>query len=325
MASQNQDAMFSIVLPTYNVAKHIDRCIESCLAQDYQNLEVIVVDDCGSDDSVERARWWADQDNRVRIISNKRNLGTYHSRRRGVEAAKGDYVVFLDPDDELSNNAISEMGRIVIKDEIDFFFYTVVRVPSVRTRWRGFKLPKSGGSANSLTASVLKSSVNYGTPGKVYSTKLLSSIINDINVPEGLRLIYAEDLILFFGALVKASSYMSLPSATYRYHCNDTSISNMLTDASIIEKCKQIDVVTSIINKSADLLSKKHSITHVDDAKKMIVNYAQHNKYQLLCQLRSQGRGQYIQNAYFSFKNRNTVMGGLRIILALVTLATFRI
>ena len=89
----------SVVLPVYNVEPYIDRCIESLQAQTMDELEFIFVDDCSTDGSMEAIERWATTDDRVRILRNEQNLGSGPSRNRGIEAACGYYLSFVDPDD----------------------------------------------------------------------------------------------------------------------------------------------------------------------------------------------------------------------------------
>lgn len=74
----------SVVLPVYNVADYIGRCIESSQAQTLSELEFIFVDDCCMDDSMRVAEAWAGQDERVRILCNDKNLGAGASRNHGI-------------------------------------------------------------------------------------------------------------------------------------------------------------------------------------------------------------------------------------------------
>ena len=89
----------SVVLPVYNVEPYIGRCIESLRAQTLGDIELIFVDDCGTDGSMAAVEAWAARDSRVRILRNEENLGQGPSRNRGIEAARGDYLAFFDPDD----------------------------------------------------------------------------------------------------------------------------------------------------------------------------------------------------------------------------------
>src|SRR5690554_2963882 len=96
----------SVVLPTYNVGSFISRCLESLRRQSFYEFEIVVVDDCGSDSSIAIVDKYAEVDKRIRVVRNPRNMGTYHARRVGVEHAVGEFVVFLDPDDELAKDTI---------------------------------------------------------------------------------------------------------------------------------------------------------------------------------------------------------------------------
>ncbi|MFX3626321.1 glycosyltransferase family 2 protein [Campylobacter sp. LH-2024] len=107
----------SIILPTYNVEPYIERALQSCINQTFKDIEIIVVDDCGNDKSIEIAKDYAKKDERIKIIHNEKNLGTFASRNIGVlnSNSGGGYVMFLDPDDYLELNAC-EICLINIKD-----------------------------------------------------------------------------------------------------------------------------------------------------------------------------------------------------------------
>ncbi|MBR3327743.1 MAG: glycosyltransferase family 2 protein [Atopobiaceae bacterium] len=89
----------SVIIPVYNVGPHIGRCIESLRAQLLDGLEFVFVDDRSTDGSMAAVEAWAAQDPRVRILRNAESLGPGPSRNRGIEAARGDYLSFVDPHD----------------------------------------------------------------------------------------------------------------------------------------------------------------------------------------------------------------------------------
>src|SRR5690625_3230511 len=117
------NVLFSIVLPTYNVYPYIERCIISIINQCYKDFEAIFVDDCGKDNSISVVKKYQRNDSRIKIISNRKNLGTYHARRNGVYGATGKYIVFLDPDDELECSLLSRLAAVIKKTECDMVFY----------------------------------------------------------------------------------------------------------------------------------------------------------------------------------------------------------
>ncbi len=94
-------AKVSIVIPIYNVASWINRCLDSALSQTLQDIEIVCVDDYSQDGSRQILKEYAAKDNRVIAIFNETNLGTSQTRKNGVGATTGDYIMFLDGDDEL--------------------------------------------------------------------------------------------------------------------------------------------------------------------------------------------------------------------------------
>jgi glycosyltransferase involved in cell wall biosynthesis len=90
--------LISVIVPVYNGDKYLGRCVESILAQSHSALEVILVDDGSVDRSGTICDWYAEQDNRVRVI-HKANAGVSAARNDGIEAATGDYIAFCDNDD----------------------------------------------------------------------------------------------------------------------------------------------------------------------------------------------------------------------------------
>ena len=105
--------MVSIIVPVYNGEKFITRCVESVLAQTYTAFELILVNDGSKDNSGAICDALAQKDNRIRVIHQK-NGGVSRARNRGLDAAKGDVIGFIDADDYFAPNlletALSEMG-----------------------------------------------------------------------------------------------------------------------------------------------------------------------------------------------------------------------
>ena len=97
----------SIVIPSYRQPHFLSRAIESCLEQDHDDLEVIVVDDASLDASLGVATSFAQRDARVRVIEASENGGLGRSRNVGLAHAQGDYVCFLDADDYLLPGSLS--------------------------------------------------------------------------------------------------------------------------------------------------------------------------------------------------------------------------
>lgn len=97
----------SIITTVYNIENYIKKCLESLLAQTYKNLEIIIVDDCGEDNSMKIVESISDE--RIKIIHHSENLGAGQARKTGIEAATGDYIITIDGDDWISPTFIEDL------------------------------------------------------------------------------------------------------------------------------------------------------------------------------------------------------------------------
>ena len=89
----------SFIVPVYNVEPYLSRCVDSLLNQTYENIELILVDDCSPDNSKSIMESYSKKDSRIKII-HKTNGGVSSARNAGIEAATGKYICFVDIDDE---------------------------------------------------------------------------------------------------------------------------------------------------------------------------------------------------------------------------------
>ncbi|MDR2685847.1 MAG: glycosyltransferase [Rickettsiales bacterium] len=99
----------SIIIPNYNNARYLPDCLASVLAQTLRDIEVLVVDDCSTDNSINVLESFAATDNRIRIIKMPQNGGVGRARNAGLDAAIGDFIMFLDSDDCLYSNAAESL------------------------------------------------------------------------------------------------------------------------------------------------------------------------------------------------------------------------
>ena len=108
--------MVSIIITSYNKSTTIRRAINSAIDQTYKNCEVIVVDDCSTDNSHDIYREFADK---IKLISTPNNCGVTYAREEGIQAARGKYLTFLDADDYLDNTAIQHCVSCINKTKAD--------------------------------------------------------------------------------------------------------------------------------------------------------------------------------------------------------------
>ena len=128
----------SIILPTYNGAKYIRQSIDSCLKQTYQNIELIVINDCSTDNTPEIIKSY--NDSRLRYIRNPKNLRLPRSLNVGFKNSTGEYLTWTSDDNEFLPTAIEEMMAYLKDHPAVDFVYTDLIVKNLET---GEKTPRN--------------------------------------------------------------------------------------------------------------------------------------------------------------------------------------
>lgn len=110
----------SIIIPIYNAEKYIARCLESVLNQTYKNIEIVCVDDCGTDKSLEIVEQYQKKfGNKVIIIKTLVNQGSGAARDLGIEKATGEYLTFLDSDDYIKKDCIQKYMEVIEQENAE--------------------------------------------------------------------------------------------------------------------------------------------------------------------------------------------------------------
>ena len=230
--------LFSLIIPAYNVQSYIARCLESCIHQSFSDIEILVIDDCGSDESIHIAQAYAAQDCRISIIHNATNLGTLHSRMEGIKIAKGAYVLFVDADDYLAPTACATLYPYLAKNPDIIHFKARYQGDTnasllanlthktryiLPTQWSAKPLRDSEIAHNFFLKS--KHFPKFTLWDKCYKTSLLKQTMPyfaHIHTP----LSKATDMVSFFLIASLATSYASLKAPLYVYCLNHHSITH---------------------------------------------------------------------------------------------------
>lgn len=101
--------LVSILMTAYNREKYIAEAIESVLGSTFKDFELIIVDDCSTDNTLTIASSFVAKDKRIKVFKNDFNLGQFDNRNRAIELAKGKYIKFLDSDDKIMSNGLEVM------------------------------------------------------------------------------------------------------------------------------------------------------------------------------------------------------------------------
>ena len=236
----------SLIIPTYNVQNHIARCLQSCIDQTLKDIEILVVDDCGSDNSIAIAKEYARLDSRIQILSNPSNLGTFASRLKGMKQASGAYIMFIDADDYLVLNACEQAYQAAQNNtyetdlhkqlpDIVHFKATYLGNKNASplenlkhkmryilpTQWSATPLKNTAIAYNFFLKS--KHFPKFTLWDKCYKASLIKQALPYFkHCQDSLNM--AEDMLKFFVLANLAKSYVGVDSRLYVYCLNTTSI-----------------------------------------------------------------------------------------------------
>ena len=114
--------LVTVVIPVYNSEKYISKTIYSVINQSYQDIEIIVVDDCSTDGSLEIVKQLKSEYPIIRVIAFEENLGVAHARNKGIDVAKGQFIAFIDADDLWKPDKLEKQVSFMLENKYDFTF-----------------------------------------------------------------------------------------------------------------------------------------------------------------------------------------------------------
>lgn len=113
----------SIVIPVYNTAKYLSRCIKSVVEQELKNYEIIIVDDCSTDDSYQMLKDLKNQFSHIKLFQNEKNMGCGFSKNVGLRHCTGKYMCFVDSDDWIKKGSLKKLLELAEETKCDAIYY----------------------------------------------------------------------------------------------------------------------------------------------------------------------------------------------------------
>ena len=109
----------TVIIPCYNVERYLDKCLESVLNQTYKNLEIILIDDCSTDNTWKLINKYKKNYNNIIGIKNEKNSGAGYSRNKAIKLSSYDHISFIDSDDYIEKNFYESMMKQMKKEKSD--------------------------------------------------------------------------------------------------------------------------------------------------------------------------------------------------------------
>ena len=246
--ANQQMPKITIIVPVYNQEQYIRECLDSIINQTLEDIEVICVNDCSTDSSLSILEEYAQKDNRIKIFSQEKNLGTGLARNIAIDASEGEYIMFVDPDDYIELKACEILynnAKSYDSDFVEFLFDRFDKEKNFYTIEKLYDLPNNGLIDKEL---ILKSNI-FSAPimawNKFYKSDFLQT--NKIYFHNS-RL--AEDHIVTIKTRCLANRITYLNSVLYHYRINPAN--NQATDIGnlpeIFKEIKDFLVKENIFN-----------------------------------------------------------------------------
>ena len=203
----------TVIVPVYNKEMFISRCVESIIHQSMTDWELILVDDCSSDNSLSVMNDYAKDDDRIIVRHQKENHGPMIARRLGDEMAKGDYITYCDADDYLPSSALQTLydeairtGADIVSGNHEYFMTDGTRKKSAFSLRYG---NDRGG--------VFKSLLNKQMCHNLWSKLFCSSLLKNYNYEVIDQMANAEDAYMFYQIMLNIHKMVHLPDIVYNY------------------------------------------------------------------------------------------------------------
>ena len=248
--------LVSIIMPVYNSSKYLKNALDSIIGQTYKNLEIILINDGSTDNSLEICKKYEKEDKRI-VIVDKKNTGVSDSRNLGIDLARGEYIFFMDSDDWLENDAIESLLEIIIKQRVDIVkcnFYREQNGNKIENIYPQELLNKK------IDTSESKKIIDYILSGKIeaylWCLLIKKDIIKKYNIKFDIKLSMAEDTIWLLQLLINPTTIFIIDKYLYHYNINVKSISR-----NQMQIVKNLNYSLLIAKKEKDILKNKNLLT----------------------------------------------------------------
>ena len=245
----------SVVVPVYNVEQYIERCMVSIQKQTYKDLEIIVVDDCTPDKSIDLVKNLQNNDDRLRIITHDKNLGLMRARQTGYKAATGDYITFCDSDDYLPEDAIESMYNESIKTKADIVSGNLKYIKSDGTSEIWSSTLNYGQDKHAAMKSLLMHELRHNLCSKLFKATLLQNY----EYQTFDHFTNGEDGCLFYQVVLNMNKIVHIDKNVYYYMQNTESSSQVRYGDKAI---KSICLLNKIRHESASVYEDLDYIRH---------------------------------------------------------------
>lgn len=239
--------LVSIIVPAYNVEMYIEMCVRSVIKQTYKNIEIIVVNDGSTDDTPQILNRIKESDNRICVV-HKKNEGVSTARNTGLDVALGEYIVFVDGDDYISDDYVEYMLQAMLKTDSEIFISKNCYTKRDESQVKEDRIDIL--SSEDATALLLSPRIIVGCWNKMFKM----SFLNRNKLCFSTTLFYGEGLYFITTASQLAKNIVVGNRKVYYYRRNNELSATTKFD---IEKIYNGEKALNIISRDIKINTKK--------------------------------------------------------------------
>ena len=237
--------LVSIIVPVYNSEKYLDDCIKSIIEQTYRNIEIILVNDGSKDNSLAKCIELANNDTRIEVID-KGNGGAGSARNRGLETARGKYVVFIDSDDIISPKMIETLYSLILEHNAEIAICEIERFTTIKNQEKKYNnIPRKTYqyTGKEYLKELILGNTDCSPCNKIYLKEVIGNtkfILGRIN----------EDKLFLFEIYQKCNIIVKTNEVLYHYRLNHESVTSTFN-------IKSFDVLTNLKDIGKEIKEKR--------------------------------------------------------------------
>ena len=254
--------LVTVIVPVFNSSEYLSSCLDSIISQTYPNLEIILINDGSTDSSPKILQKYAKQDSRIQII-NQDNQGLSGARNSGLAIATGDYVTFVDSDDQITPHMVADLVHAVQSNHADISVCSFKELyPSGKTVGFSHHHPAQVfDTASALKAMLKEQGFMLSTTMKLFPTKYFKNL----KFPVGKL---HEDVGTTYKLFFKAHQIAFIPQEDYLYIHHQESIINQSFDD------RKFDLITLTDQMCDDINTKFPQLKNVTNARRMRARFS---------------------------------------------------
>ncbi len=241
------NSKISIIIPIYNSEKYLKRCLDSVIFQSLKEIEIICIDDCSTDNSLNIVEQYQKLDIRIKLYKNESNMGTAYCRNFGIDKSQGDIIGFVDSDDTISSEMYEKLLFNMNNFDANIVFCNFNYLDENSNIYKTFDKFKNRLSNEEIFRKILSNEFSSSACIGIYKKELFYN--KNIFYPN--NIIY-EDPMTTYKLVYFADKVSILEEKLYNYHDNSESITRNLTN-------KHFDDIFYVIEDTKQFL-KKHNI-----------------------------------------------------------------